>query len=244
MRSPIIIILFLWCLSANAQEITSEWIIESFIISTGDQLPDNYYHTDYHLMINGKMQAETKSQLTSIKKISNIVGLEPVVEIKEKTITPSGHIMIIATIKHEDRLFSLLSAIRKTKDQLRKEFDFFQEITTTDESESMAINMMRDLWQQHSNAHRPDLVVSEVYSPDAYYLNRGKLLNNNDAIRKEYGYMANASWGIVLVEEGSLRVSDHCTIEIGTYADGRGQYLLIWKSDPAGNWKIQLDFNF
>ncbi len=125
-----------------------------------------------------------------------------------------------------------------------KEFEYIRNIDEMDAVNMDLINSGRNLWMEHSNNNRPDLVVNEVYATDAYYLNRGKLLNSQKAIIEEYDYMLNPGWAIQLVEQGVLQINNKTILEIGTYANGQGQYLLIWYLQEDGSWKIGLDFNF
>ena len=125
-----------------------------------------------------------------------------------------------------------------------KEFEYVGAQSSTAKPPLEALKIQRDLWQKHSNENRPDLVVKNVYHQGAYYLNRGNLLNSQAEIIKEYQYMTSPGWSIELVEAGITRVSDDTTVEIGTFSNGNGQYLLIWKKLPNGKWVILLDFNF
>ncbi|NNF35894.1 MAG: hypothetical protein HKN68_17435 [Saprospiraceae bacterium] len=244
MRFTYIVIFLIGCLTANGQDVSKEWLIQSFNKESIENEWNNWYHSNYHVLDANGINAIAPDDKMAISRMSSIISQSGDLSINHKTITPSGHIMVISTINNKDEKYTLLTAIRKDKGQILKEFEYFQEISSDESIPYEDITTMRDLWQKHSNNNRPDLVVKEVYASDAYYLNRGNLLNDTEKIIKEYGYMLHPSWSIELVEAGSLRVSKDCVIELGTYAEGRGQYLLIWHLQPSANWKIFLDFNF
>jgi len=244
MRFTYIWMFLIGCLSANGQIISPQWLTQSFNEESIEDDRANWYHSNYHLLDANDMNATDPEIKKAISRISGIILQANDLTIIHKTVSPSGHIMMISTINGNSDSYALLTAIRKEKGQLLKEFEYLIKISTGLTTPSEDITAMRDLWQKHSNDNRPDLVVKEVYASDAYYLNRGNLLNDPNSIIKEYGYMLQPSWTIELVEAGSLRVSEDCSIEVGTYAEGRGQYLLIWRKTTDGNWKISLDFNF
>ena len=204
----------------------------------------NGFLPEFHLMYQGNVYNDQEQVVEIYQDLIAMIGDSGNCQLLHKTVTASGNVMSISVITTVNRSYAILSAFRNLKGAFSKEFEFIIPIEDSNKADHKSINKMRELWVNHSNNNRPDLVVNEVYSANAFYLNRGKLLNDRPLIIEEYKYMLNPGWSIELVEQGFLQVNENISIEIGTYANYRGQYLLIWSRQSDESWKIALDFNF
>ena len=107
------------------------------------------------------------------------------------------------------------------------------------------IDQQRNLWMQHCNAHQADKLVSEVYTPDAYYYNRGRLLQGTKAITAEYGYMNSANYSLKLTPKHVAFVSPNIAYEIGRCSGSYPlPYMLLWEKQANGTWQVLMDSNY
>ncbi|MEL6303668.1 MAG: hypothetical protein AAFQ20_02655 [Bacteroidota bacterium] len=124
-----------------------------------------------------------------------------------------------------------------------KAFEVIYEKTACDHLGENSVNQARELWEKHSNAHRPDLIVKEVFSENGKYFNRGTLYHGAE-ISGAYGYMNDESYTIKLESLHLSQVNCDMIYDIGTFeVGGKGLYTLIWQK-KADTWKLLLDFNF
>ena len=154
--------------------------------------------------------------------------------------------MSLGYLKSADDLFGILIAWRKKGEHYLKEFETIIKIEPQKISfEPEILNEQRRNWEKYSNAHDPAGLLENVYSPDSYYFNNGKIDQGRETITERYDYMKNQSWNIRLEAKGLIPVSEDVVLEIGKYySTGEGQYLLIWEKQSTGTWQIKLDFNF
>lgn len=107
------------------------------------------------------------------------------------------------------------------------------------------IKRMRKRWERLSNLHQPEALVNQVYAPDAWYVNGGQVIQGQDTIAKRYSYMTRPNWSISLTAIETVQVDENTVLEIGEYySGGPGNYVLLWKLDSEGEWRVKLDFNF
>lgn len=112
------------------------------------------------------------------------------------------------------------------------------------ETESI-INQRRKEWVELCNAHNAGKLVKELYTKDAYYYNRGRLLQGTDAISKEYSYMNSSGYSLNLTPKHSVFVTDDITYEIGRCSGSYPlPYMLLWKRLEDGTWKVLMDSNY
>ena len=106
-----------------------------------------------------------------------------------------------------------------------------------------SINQTRENWEEFANQHRPDLIVTNVFSNNGKYFNRGNLYKDKQIITA-YSYMGNDSYSIKLEPLLVSQLNSKVIFEIGIFkAGGQGLYTLIWLKE-LDNWKLLLDFNF
>jgi hypothetical protein len=92
----------------------------------------------------------------------------------------------IGNIVAQNKLFAVmyLNAISE-KNESSIEFLIIHEISETENNLS-DLEKSRDTWMNFCNTHQVERLVSEVYHKDAYYYNRGRLLQGTKALSKEY----------------------------------------------------------
>ncbi len=114
--------------------------------------------------------------------------------------------------------------------------------TTLDPS---ALEDFRNRWMELCNTHKTENLISELYFKDAYYYNRGRLLKGTKALSIEYSYMKSPNYNLKLSPKYITTVNDTIAFEIGRCSGSYPlPYLLLWKKEEDGNWKILLDSNF
>ncbi len=116
---------------------------------------------------------------------------------------------------------------------------------TTDEEVPVEIENARKKWVKLCNEHKPEKLVSELYTEDALYYNRGRLLKGQAALSQEYGYMQNPAYNLQLTPKHVELVSEDTAFEIGRCSGSYPlPYMLVWKKQEDGQWKVYLDSNY
>lgn len=107
------------------------------------------------------------------------------------------------------------------------------------------IEQSRTDWMKFCNSHEPTALVNEIYTSNAFYYNRGRLLHGPDEIIPEYSYMNNDSFSLFLEPKIVNTVQPELVYEIGKCSGSYfGHYILRWEKEPAGRWKVSLDSNY
>jgi ketosteroid isomerase-like protein len=107
-----------------------------------------------------------------------------------------------------------------------------------------AMDMARTKWMELCNSHQASELVHQLYSPNAYYYNRGRLLQGREAITKEYQYMNSPNYGLTLTPKHIVRVSTEYAFEIGQCSGSYNKpYMLLWQKQPGGSWQVLMDSN-
>ena len=103
------------------------------------------------------------------------------------------------------------------------------------EDERAAIDSARQQWMKLCNAHQAKQLVEQVYQPDAYYFNRGRLIQGTKALSSEYGYMDSPNYSLKLTPKHMAFVSSDIAYEIGQCSGSYPlPYLLVWKNRKMG----------
>ena len=117
--------------------------------------------------------------------------------------------------------------------------------TFTEKGDRTPIDEARDQWIELSNGMDVGYLVRTSYTPNAYYVNQGKVVQGTQAITQAYSYMGQTGWQIMLAPHQMKQVQDNLYYEIGQYrSNGIGHYILLWEKQPSGQWQVLLDFNF
>jgi len=108
-----------------------------------------------------------------------------------------------------------------------------------------AIDKSRLEWMSFCNSHEAKKLVKELYTPDAYYYNRGRLLKGTDALVTEYSYMNMPSYTLKLTPKHIVAVSSNTVYEIGQCSGSYPlPYMLVWQKQENGKWQILMDSNY
>ncbi len=106
------------------------------------------------------------------------------------------------------------------------------------------INKQREKWIALCNLHNATKLVTELYHVNALYFNHKPVIVGLDSIAKDYQYMNDKNYRLRLEPIKLEMVAENLAYEIGqcigTY---NGKYLLVWKKDDKGDWKILVDSN-
>ena len=106
------------------------------------------------------------------------------------------------------------------------------------------IDQSRKEWMELCNAHKAEELVTEKYTSDAYYYNRGRLLQGTKSIIQEYGYMNRASYSLKLTPKHVVFVTPNIVYEIGQCSGSYlNPYMLLWEKQADGNWQVRMDSN-
>jgi ketosteroid isomerase-like protein len=116
---------------------------------------------------------------------------------------------------------------------------------TSSQIDLMAIDKMRKEWMTLCNSHQVDQLVKQLYLPDAYYYNRGRLIQGTKALSAEYSYMNAPSYSLNLTPKHIVSVTSDIVYEIGRCSGSYPlPYILVWKKQKDGKWLILMDSNY
>ena len=116
---------------------------------------------------------------------------------------------------------------------------------TPSELDAMAIDASRNLWMSLCNAHAADKLVEKLYTSQAYYYNRGRLLQGTKALTTEYSYMNMSSYALKLTPKHVVSVTPEIVYEIGQCSGSYPlPYMLVWQKQEDGTWQILMDSNY
>ena len=94
------------------------------------------------------------------------------------------------------------------------------------------------------NAHDVEGLVNELYSVNTLYYNHKPLVKGREDVIKEYGYMRNEKYSLKLTPLFIEAVNESTVYEIGQCNGSYGgKYILIWKKEADGKWRIFIDSN-
>lgn len=115
---------------------------------------------------------------------------------------------------------------------------------TDQQPDIKVLKPIRELWMKYANQHEPMKLVQATYHENAYYYNHRPMIIGAAAIGKTYAYMKRDSYELQLSPIIVEPVNENIIYEIGQCSGSYGgNYLLVWKRDPSGKWKILLDSN-
>ncbi|MBO3697266.1 hypothetical protein [Roseivirga sp. E12] len=110
---------------------------------------------------------------------------------------------------------------------------------------SAAIDKRRAKWMELCNAHQASTLVTELYTQEAYYYNRGRVLQGPAALSAEYSYMNDSNYSLKLTPRHVAFVSENIAYEIGKCSGSYPlPYMLLWEKQADGNWQIKMDSNY
>ena len=130
-----------------------------------------------------------------------------------------------------------------TEHQLRAfEYEVYRQIQV--KVDTSKITMRRKQWMEYCNTHKVAELVYDLYSPNTLYYNHRPLVKGSQALVREYGYMNSESYSLALHPLIVHVVNDSTVFEIGQCKGSyNGKYILIWKKEEDGQWRIFIDSN-
>lgn len=103
----------------------------------------------------------------------------------------------------------------------------------------------REKWMKLCNSNKSGKLVKELYTENAIYFNRGRILRGHSQLANEYSYMDNPTYKLQLKPEHIEMVSEDIIFEIGMCSGSYPlPYVLVWNKQPDGVWKIYFDSNY
>ncbi|MGH1387836.1 YybH family protein [Kordia sp.] len=189
---------------------------------------------------------ETSSQIANyygIKKntITEIESLFKIEASKNKHINYE-----LIKYKTEDQKEYIQIVIWKLENrQVIREFEFTEKRSL--EAKKVDINEIADrrkLWIKLCNANNAENLVKQLYSDSTIYFNHKPIVKGIKDLIKEYNYMNNDKYSLHLQPIKLEVVNANFAYEIGQCSGSyKGKYILVWKKQSDGNWKIYIDSN-
>lgn len=106
------------------------------------------------------------------------------------------------------------------------------------------IKKQRSEWITLCNAHDAKTLIETMYTENAMYYNKGKLLKGRNDLVAEYDYMNNPQYQLTLEPILVEPVSETIVYEIGQCKGSyKGKYMLVWQKNSEGVWKVLFDSN-
>ena len=126
-----------------------------------------------------------------------------------------------------------------------REFEFTGENTLeADQVDTTNIVKRRKLWVELCNTHNPENLVKELYSSNTMYFNHKPIVKGTEDLIKEYNYMSNENYSLNLNPIKLEVVNANLAFEIGQCSGSyNGKYILVWKKQVDGVWKVYIDSN-
>ncbi len=110
---------------------------------------------------------------------------------------------------------------------------------------SSVLKSSRAKWMELCNTHKATELVKQLYTPEAYYYNRGRVIQGTKAISQEYSYMNDPNYSLKLTPKHLVFVSPNVAYEIGRCSGSYPlPYMLLWEKQSDGNWQVKMDSNY
>lgn len=106
------------------------------------------------------------------------------------------------------------------------------------------IDKRRAQWIALCNKHNAADLINEVYTEDNLYYNHKPLVKGRYKLLQEYQYMNNPKYQLSLQPIFISPVNDRFTFEIGQCLGSyNGKYIIVWRKDQDGQWRVFIDSN-
>ncbi len=129
--------------------------------------------------------------------------------------------------------------------QVIREFEFTER--SSPEAKKVDLNEITDrrkLWIDLCNANNAENLVKQLYSANTIYFNHKPIIQGLEAVITEYNYMNNVKYSLNLQPMKLEVVNADFVYEIGQCSGSyNGKYILVWKKQSDGSWKIHIDSN-
>lgn len=134
--------------------------------------------------------------------------------------------------------------IWQTKDQQRtRVFEFVSKIEAS-KIDHLALNERRRQWMILCNKHNAKELIDDLYSENTLYYNHKPLVKGRAQLTQEYGYMNNENYSLTLEPELVDKVNEDIIFELGQCSGSYGgKYIIIWRKEEDGKWRVFIDSN-
>lgn len=155
------------------------------------------------------------------------------------------HYELIRFKTEKSKLYTQLVIWKSEGENKVREFETtVQNDLGKEETFNEIISERRNLWIDLCNKHNAENLIRELYSPNTLYFNHRPLVKGTEALIKEYAYMNNDNYQLTLHPIKLVRGNDDIVFEIGQCKGSyNGKYILVWKKEMDGKWKIFIDSN-
>ena len=127
----------------------------------------------------------------------------------------------------------------------QKVIDFEVAVNSEDNDlDSSVLDCRREEWMKLCNDHKVEALVRNLYSSNTIYYNHKPVVIGHEDLIQEYGYMNNEKYSLTLSPIVIEPVSSDFIYEIGQCSGGyNGKYILIWRKEGDGQWRVFIDSN-
>lgn len=237
------IILALACLGCNnkLQESSKSETADAHLIR--DSLDNLYHEHSIKVLANGQV-------LNGFQQIKEHLSLnsEKIIAVHSDTLILANEARAIEYEISESILESGKSnkhlVIWQTKDtQRQRVFEFTARVDNPSENLS-ELDRRRALWISLCNQNDAQTLIQELYSENTIYYNHKPLVQGRIPLAREYQYMNDKAYELSLQAIMVAPVNKDYVFEIGQCSGSyNGKYILIWRKDEDGQWRIFIDSN-
>ena len=148
-----------------------------------------------------------------------------------------------------DRIYIQLVIYEKVGDKKLRAFEYdaarpILNMENIPKEISEELKERREQWMAYCNAHDVPGLIYDLYSDNTLYYNHRPVVKGRKALVQEYAYMNNEQYSLSLKSRHLTFVNDTTVFEIGQCEGSyNGKYILIWKKEEDGVWRIFIDSN-
>lgn len=231
-------------------EKVSEYIIDwvNAINNNNIHAIEKIYASNAIKVVSGDSLIESSAQIAEYyvikKNKSKITSIESLFKVEASKVKGINYELI--RFKTEDlKEYTQVVIWRLENGQVIREFEFT--VSSDVEAGKVDLNEIADrrkLWMELCNANNAENLVNRLYSTNSIYYNHKPIVQGLENLIKEYKYMNNANYSLNLQPIKLEVVSENFVYEIGQCNGSyKGKYILVWKKQSDGNWKIHIDSN-
>lgn len=143
----------------------------------------------------------------------------------------------------KNEIFKHLIIWNKTEKLKKRELEFVAKAKKF-ASNKNEIDARRKEWITLCNNHNAKELVHQLYAKNAIYYNHKPVLVGRELISKDYSYMNQEIYQLLLTPIHLEEVTEDLAFEIGqcsgTYG---GKYMIVWQKNKDGKWYVLMDSN-